>query len=48
MLRDRGGVAVRLDEGNLLVFSKPPSVVADNRVLAGCGPSPARSTSWVS
>ncbi|MET8045405.1 Hsp70 family protein [Micromonospora sp. NPDC005215] len=35
VLRDRGGVAVRLDEGNLLVFAKPPSVVADNRVLAG-------------
>ncbi|GGO27201.1 Hsp70 family protein [Micromonospora parathelypteridis] len=35
VLRDRGGVAVRLDEGNLLVFAKAPSVVADNRVLAG-------------
>ncbi|MEU8422694.1 Hsp70 family protein [Micromonospora sp. NPDC048835] len=35
VLRDRGGVAVRLDAGNLLVFAKPPSVVADNRVLAG-------------
>ncbi|MGC4782482.1 Hsp70 family protein [Micromonospora zamorensis] len=35
VLSDRGGVAVRLDEGNLLVFAKAPSVVADNRVLAG-------------
>ncbi|MEU8157278.1 Hsp70 family protein [Micromonospora sp. NPDC048986] len=35
VLRDRGGVAVRLDAGNLLVFAKAPSVVADNRVLAG-------------
>ncbi|MGI5520510.1 Hsp70 family protein [Micromonospora sp. CA-259024] len=35
VLRDRGGVAVRLDEGNLLVFAKAPSTVADNRVLAG-------------
>ncbi|MFG1866747.1 Hsp70 family protein [Micromonospora arborensis] len=35
VLRDRGGVAVRLDEGNLLVFAKAPSIVADNRVLAG-------------
>ncbi|RQW97205.1 Hsp70 family protein [Micromonospora inaquosa] len=35
VLRDRGGVAVRLDEGNLLVFAKAPSVVVDNRVLAG-------------
>ncbi|MBG6065384.1 Hsp70 family protein [Micromonospora ureilytica] len=35
LLRDRGGVAVRLDAGNLLVFAKAPSVVADNRVLAG-------------
>ncbi|MGC4866417.1 Hsp70 family protein [Micromonospora sp. DT53] len=35
VLPDRGGVAVRLDEGNLLVFAKAPSVVADNRVLAG-------------
>ena len=35
VLRDRGGVAVRLDEGNLLVFAKAPSVAADNRVLAG-------------
>ncbi|MCG5455418.1 Hsp70 family protein [Micromonospora sp. PSH03] len=35
VLRDRGGVAVRLDAGNLLVFAKAPSMVADNRVLAG-------------
>ncbi|WP_030491434.1 hsp70 family protein [Micromonospora chokoriensis] len=35
VLRDRDGVGVRLDEGNLLVFAKAPSVVADNRVLAG-------------
>ncbi|MCG5468120.1 Hsp70 family protein [Micromonospora sp. LAH09] len=35
VLRNRGGVAVRLDEGNLLVFAKAPSVVTDNRVLAG-------------
>ena len=35
VLRDRGGVAVRLDGGNLLVFAKAPSLVADNRVLAG-------------
>lgn len=35
VLRDRGGVAVRLDEGNLLVFAKAPSVVVANRVLAG-------------
>ncbi len=35
VLRDRGGVAVRLDAGNLLVFAKAPSVAADNRVLAG-------------
>ncbi|MCX5116209.1 Hsp70 family protein [Micromonospora sp. NBC_00362] len=35
VLRDRGGVAVRLDAGNLLVFAKAPSLVADNRVLAG-------------
>ncbi|MEU7750684.1 Hsp70 family protein [Micromonospora sp. NPDC049171] len=35
VLRDRGGVAVRLDEGNLLVFAKAPGTVADNRVLAG-------------
>ncbi|RLQ00507.1 PQQ-binding-like beta-propeller repeat protein, partial [Micromonospora sp. CV4] len=35
VLRDRRGVAVRLDEGNLLVFAKAPSTVADNRVLAG-------------
>ncbi|MEU8179347.1 Hsp70 family protein [Micromonospora sp. NPDC049047] len=35
VLRDRGGVAVRLDEGNLLVFAKAPSAFADNRVLAG-------------
>ncbi|SCE91378.1 hsp70 family protein [Micromonospora saelicesensis] len=35
VLRDRGGVAVRLDAGNLLVFAKAPSVVADNRVVAG-------------
>lgn len=35
VLRDRGGVAVRLDAGNLLVFAKAPNMVADNRVLAG-------------
>ncbi|MEU7612892.1 Hsp70 family protein [Micromonospora sp. NPDC049204] len=35
VLRDRSGVGVRLDAGNLLVFAKAPSVVADNRVLAG-------------
>ncbi|MEU1591241.1 PQQ-binding-like beta-propeller repeat protein, partial [Micromonospora sp. NPDC005710] len=35
VLRDRGGVAVRLDSGNLLVFAKAPSGIADNRVLAG-------------
>ncbi|MFF4874736.1 Hsp70 family protein [Micromonospora sp. NPDC000668] len=35
VLRDRRGVAARLDEGNLLVFAKAPSTVADNRVLAG-------------
>ncbi|MGC4746033.1 Hsp70 family protein [Micromonospora sp. DT201] len=35
VLRDRAGVAVRLDEGNLLVFAKAPSIVVDNRVLAG-------------
>ncbi|MCO1594772.1 Hsp70 family protein [Micromonospora sp. RHAY321] len=35
VLRDRRGVAARLDEGNVLVFAKAPSTVADNRVLAG-------------
>ncbi|MFC8297984.1 Hsp70 family protein [Micromonospora orduensis] len=35
VLRDRGGVAARLDAGNLLVFATAPSTVADNRVLAG-------------
>ncbi|MFG1841632.1 Hsp70 family protein [Micromonospora sp. NPDC049175] len=35
VLRNRGGVGVRLDEGNLLVFAKAPSTFADNRVLAG-------------
>ncbi|MEH1165193.1 Hsp70 family protein [Micromonospora sp. CPCC 205539] len=35
VLRDRGGVAVRLDQGNLLVFAKTLNTVVDNRVLAG-------------
>ncbi|MET8202931.1 Hsp70 family protein [Micromonospora taraxaci] len=35
VLRDRDGVGVRLDAGNLLVFSKAPSTVTDDRVLAG-------------
>ncbi|PWR13689.1 heat-shock protein Hsp70, partial [Micromonospora acroterricola] len=35
VLRDRRGVAVRLDGGNLLVFAKAPSTVADNRSVAG-------------
>ncbi|MET7672605.1 PQQ-binding-like beta-propeller repeat protein [Micromonospora luteifusca] len=35
VLRDRDGVAVRLDEGNLLFFAKAPSIAVDNRVLAG-------------
>ena len=35
MLRDRGGVAVRLDAGNLLLFADPPSSAEDNRSIAG-------------
>ncbi|MFD6683994.1 Hsp70 family protein [Micromonospora parva] len=35
VLRDRSGVGVRLDAGNLLLFAKAPSTAADNRVLAG-------------
>ncbi|MEU5903463.1 Hsp70 family protein [Micromonospora sp. NPDC047467] len=34
-LRDRPGVAARLDAGNLLVFAEAPSMVADNRSVAG-------------
>ncbi|MFD6563792.1 Hsp70 family protein [Micromonospora profundi] len=34
-LRDRPGVAARLDAGNLLVFAEAPSTVADNRSVAG-------------
>ncbi|GAB3088942.1 Hsp70 family protein [Micromonospora schwarzwaldensis] len=35
VLRDRDGVAVRLDAGNLLLFGKAPSGYEDDRVLAG-------------
>ncbi|MFG1676962.1 Hsp70 family protein [Micromonospora sp. NPDC049282] len=35
VLRERDGVAVRLDAGNLLLFDKEPSGYEDNRVLAG-------------
>ncbi|MFG3708008.1 Hsp70 family protein [Micromonospora sp. NPDC047670] len=35
VLRDRRGVAVRLDAGNLLVFADPPSPVEDDRSVAG-------------
>jgi molecular chaperone HscA len=35
LLRERGGVAARLDEGNVLVFDEPASTVADDRSLAG-------------
>ncbi|RKF29083.1 Hsp70 family protein [Micromonospora globbae] len=35
LLRDRRGVAARLDAGNLLVFDKPPSTFEDDRSLAG-------------
>lgn len=35
VLRDRKGVAVRLDGGNLLVFADPPSSVEDDRSVAG-------------
>ncbi|WP_311202394.1 Hsp70 family protein [Micromonospora chalcea] len=35
VLRDRDGFAVRLDAGNLLVFSEAPSSFEDDRVLAG-------------
>ncbi|MFG3701669.1 Hsp70 family protein [Micromonospora sp. NPDC047620] len=35
VLRDRPGVAVRLDAGNLLVFADPPSSVEDDRSVAG-------------
>jgi hypothetical protein len=35
VLRDRGGVAVRLDAGNLLLFADPPSSVEDDRSVAG-------------
>ncbi|WBC06710.1 Hsp70 family protein [Micromonospora sp. WMMA1947] len=35
VLRDRDGVAVRLDAGNLLIFSEAPSAYEDDRVLAG-------------
>ena len=48
VLRDRGGVAVRLDAGNLLVFAKAPSMVADNRVLAGVWAESGEVTSWAS
>ncbi|MFF5180105.1 Hsp70 family protein [Micromonospora sp. NPDC000316] len=34
-LRDRPGVAARLDAGNLLVFAKAPSTMADSRSVAG-------------
>uniref|UniRef100_UPI00157BF95A outer membrane protein assembly factor BamB family protein n=1 Tax=Micromonospora chalcea TaxID=1874 RepID=UPI00157BF95A len=35
VLRDREGFAVRLDAGNLLIFSEAPSAYEDDRVLAG-------------
>ncbi|SCL67450.1 PQQ-like domain-containing protein [Micromonospora citrea] len=35
VLRDRPGVAVRLDAGNLLVFADPPSPAEDDRSVAG-------------
>ncbi|SCF12367.1 Hsp70 family protein [Micromonospora chokoriensis] len=35
VLRDRDGVGVRLDAGNLLVFAEAPSTVTDDRALAG-------------
>ncbi|MEV1328137.1 hsp70 family protein [Micromonospora costi] len=35
LLRDRPGVGVRLDAGNLLVFAKGPSTVEDDRGLSG-------------
>ncbi|KAB1110171.1 Hsp70 family protein [Micromonospora aurantiaca] len=35
VLRDRDGTAVRLDAGNLLIFSEAPSAYEDDRVLAG-------------
>ncbi|WBC17528.1 Hsp70 family protein [Micromonospora sp. WMMA1998] len=35
VLRDRDGVAVRLDAGNLLLFSEAPSGYEDDRSLAG-------------
>ncbi|MFC0505632.1 Hsp70 family protein [Micromonospora costi] len=35
LLRDRPGVGVRLDAGNLLVFAKTPSTIEDDRGLSG-------------
>ncbi|WP_018786894.1 Hsp70 family protein [Micromonospora sp. CNB394] len=35
VLRDRDGTAVRLDAGNVLLFSEAPSAYEDDRVLAG-------------
>ncbi|MFJ8829349.1 Hsp70 family protein [Micromonospora aurantiaca] len=35
VLRDRDGTAVRLNAGNLLIFSEAPSAYEDDRVLAG-------------
>ncbi|MER7420351.1 Hsp70 family protein [Micromonospora peucetia] len=35
VLRDRGGVAVRLDAGNLLLLADPPSSAEDDRSVAG-------------
>ncbi|WBB68071.1 Hsp70 family protein [Micromonospora sp. WMMD812] len=35
VLRDRDGVAVRLDAGNLLVFAKTPSTIEEDRSVAG-------------
>ncbi|QLQ37395.1 Hsp70 family protein [Micromonospora robiginosa] len=35
VLRERDGVAVRLNAGNLLLFDKEPSAYEDDRVLAG-------------
>ncbi|MFG2013123.1 Hsp70 family protein [Micromonospora sp. NPDC048868] len=35
VLADRGGVAVRLDAGNLLLLADPPSSVEDDRSVAG-------------
>ncbi|MFG1890363.1 Hsp70 family protein [Micromonospora sp. NPDC049051] len=35
VLSDRGGVAVRLDAGNLLLFADPPSSGEDDRSVAG-------------